>query len=170
MSRVFGLTLATLATASLGYCLYFDYSRRHNVQFRKNLQKQKKRALNKAKAEGELDKTRKMELLKEKLNQSLVEEPLPTSLAEKEQFFMSQVTLGEKLSELPGAEIDAAIYFYKGLAVYPQPTTILEIYQRTVPAHVYELVMMLTAIQPPQSVINILGDSAASIEPEIDEE
>ncbi len=36
-------------------------------------------------------------------------------------------------------EMDAALCFYKALAVYPNPTDILGIYQRSVPEEVYEV-------------------------------
>lgn len=158
--------LIGVSVFSLGYCVYFDYQRRHSASFRKSIYKRKRKAEKAAAKEAEQDKTTKLETLKAKLNASLAADPLPTSLQEKESYFLDQVTTGEKLGAIPGKEIDAAIYFYKGLAVYPNPTSILDIYQRTLPKNIYELVMMLTAIQPPKSVVNILGDSVGSLDAE----
>ncbi|GMG20020.1 unnamed protein product [Ambrosiozyma monospora] len=162
MSRAFSV-IALVSVATLGYCVYFDYQRRHNPEFRKSILRTKRRATKKAKLEAEQDKTKKLEELKEKLNESLIVEPLPTELAEKENFFLNQVTVGEQLAAIPGNEVDAAIHFYKGLAVYPNPQGILDIYQRTISPEVYNLVMMLAAIQVPRNVANILGDSVASL-------
>ncbi|VEU20265.1 DEKNAAC101141 [Brettanomyces naardenensis] len=162
--RSAGYVFIGVTAAALSYCIYFDYERRHNPEFRKRINQSKRKAQKKAAIEAEQDKTKKLEVLKKKLNESLVANPLPTSLQEKESYFLEQVTTGEKLGAIPGKEIDAAIYFYKGLAVYPNPTGILDIYQRTLPPKIYELVMMLTAIQPPKSVVNILGDSVGSLD------
>ncbi|KAG7809235.1 hypothetical protein KL921_003232 [Ogataea angusta] len=164
MSRALGYSVLAVAAAAVGYCVYFDYARRNNPDFRKKIVKNKKRAAKKAKQEAEADKKQKLEALKEKLNQSLADEPLPKDAAEKEKFFMTQVTIGEQMSALEGKDIEAAIHFYKGLAVYPNPTGILDIYQRTIPEHIYELIMMLTAIQPPASVMNVLQDSIPSLD------
>ncbi|KAH3667141.1 hypothetical protein OGAPHI_002790 [Ogataea philodendri] len=164
MSKALGYTFVGAAVATVGYCVYFDYQRRNNPSFRKKIVRNKKRAVEKAKQEAEAEKKNKLEALKEKLNQSLEEEPLPKEPAEKEKFFMTQVAVGEQLSAVEGKDIEAAIHFYKGLAVYPNPTGILDIYQRTIPKHIYELIMMLTAIQPPASVMNVLQDSIPSLD------
>lgn len=166
IARNAGLVFLGVGAAALSYCIYFDYERRHNPEFRKNLNQRKKRAQKKAKASAEKEKTKKLEILKKKLNESLEANPLPTKIQEKEAYFLEQVSTGEKVGAIPGKEIDAAIYFYKGLAVYPNPTGILDIYQRTLPPKIYELVMMLTAIQPPKSVVNILGDPANGLDAE----
>ncbi|KAF6011274.1 hypothetical protein HII13_002631 [Brettanomyces bruxellensis] len=157
-SKIIGWTFVGVAAAALSYCVYFDYERRHNPE----KEKLKRRLRCKLKRR----KTKLFEVLKKKLNESLAASPLPTTLQEKEPYFLEQVSTGEKLGAIPGKEIDAAIYFYKGLAVYPNPTGILDIYQRTLPPQIYELVMKLTAIQPPKSVVNILGDSVGSLDAE----
>ncbi|KAF6012253.1 hypothetical protein HII12_002406 [Brettanomyces bruxellensis] len=165
-SKIIGWTFVGVAAAALSYCVYFDYERRHNPEFRKSINHKKRKAQKKAKMQAEEEKTKLFEVLKKKLNESLAASPLPTTLQEKEPYFLEQVSIGEKLGAIPGKEIDAAIYFYKGLAVYPNPTGILDIYQRTLPPQIYELVMKLTAIQPPKSVVNILGDSVGSLDAE----
>ena len=75
---------------------------------------------------------------------------------------MQQVALGEQLATVPDKKIEAALCFYKALAVYPNPTDILGIYQRSVPEEVYEIVVMMIAVQPPAAVTNILGAGGAA--------
>ncbi|ABN65349.1 predicted protein [Scheffersomyces stipitis CBS 6054] len=158
MNKTFTIS-AVAATALVGYAVWFDYQRRHSADFRKNLKKkavsQKKKS---EKAEAETKKN-KIELLKKALTEDLAANPVPTDLSEKESFFMQQVALGEQLATKEETKIDAAICFYKALAVYPNPTDILGIYQRSVPEDVYELVVMMVAFKPPQSVANIVGDA-----------
>lgn len=156
----FSYILAAAATLSVGYAIYFDYERRNSPEFRRKLKKSKKHH-EKAVIEHEKEvKTVKLEAVKEALIQSMKEGPaIPTDAAEKERFFMTQVTQGEQLSAAPGEELNAAIHFYKALSIYPNPTDILNIYQRSVPAEIYEYIIMLIALQPPQAVANILSES-----------
>lgn len=152
------------AAAAVGYAVYFDYRRRHDANFRRQLKKravdQEKQAL---KLAHEL-KQLKLELVKQALLDDLAANPIPTDLSEKESFFMQQVALGEQLAAKPQLKIDAAICFYKALAVYPNPTDILGIYQRSVPQDVYEIVVMMIAAHPPAAINNILGEQATVVE------
>ncbi|GMM29637.1 Tom20 protein [Martiniozyma asiatica (nom. inval.)] len=167
MANTAAVTFSTIALGALGYCLWFDFKRRNDPEFRRQLKQQVRsaeKAAEKAKEEGN---KQKVAILKQKLTQSLLTEPLPTNPAQVEQFFMEQVGMGEKLAVIVGKEIDAAVHFYKALAIYPNPTSILEIYQKSVTSDIYELIIMLTAILPPASVSSILNGSS---EPAADEQ
>lgn len=153
---------AIAATALVGYAIYFDFNRRNSPEFRKSLKKKSIKHEKLAAKEQEQSKKSKLDDIKKALAKDLAENPIPTDLAEKESFFMQQVALGEQLGALPDKKIEAAICFYKALAVYPNPTDILGIYQRSVPEEVYELVVMLIAVQPPASVTNILGGASTA--------
>lgn len=61
------------------------------------------------------------------------EEGFPTSVEEKEAYFLDQVTMGEQLGTDPSRHIEAALAFYRGLKVYPQPGDLISIYDKTVP-------------------------------------
>lgn len=159
MSKVFTAT-AVAATALVAYAVYFDYNRRTSPAFRKLLKKKAVKQQKAAKKENEESKKSKLDAIRTALAADLEANPIPTNLQQKEEFFMQQVALGEQLATLPNKEIEAALCFYKALAVYPNPTDILGIYQRSVPEHVYEIVVMMIAVQPPAAVTNILGASA----------
>lgn len=156
----FTFFLAAAATLTVGYAVYFDYERRNSPEFRRKLKKSKKHH-EKAVIEQEKElKSAKLDDVKAALIESVKnDEPIPTDAAEKEKFFMTEVTLGEQLSAVPGNELKSAIRFYRALSIYPNPTDILAIYQRSVPAEIYEYIIMMIAIQPPQAVANILSDS-----------
>ncbi|GMM48263.1 Tom20 protein [Pichia kluyveri] len=156
------VTFLSLAAGAVGYCLYFDYQRRNNAEFRKSIYLKKRQAEKEEKLKNEISKKEKTEVLKKKLVESLLSEPLSTS--NKEQTFIEEVTLAEKLSAIVGKEIDAAIRFYRALSVYPDPTAILDIYQKSVPAEIYELIMLLTAIYPPANITSLLNESTASVQ------
>lgn len=157
---IFALT-GVVATAVVGYAVWFDYKRRSSPEFRKQLKKRSQDQQKQAdKLAHELKKL-KLELVKKALLEDLAANPVPTELSEKEQFFMQQVALGEQLATKPALKVDAAICFYKALSVYPNPTDILGIYQRSVPEDVYEIIVMMIAAHPPAAINNILGSEAA---------
>ena len=144
-----GLTITAIAAAAIaGYAVYFDYQRRNSADFRKSL---KKREV----------KQKKLKAVKKALLEDLAQYPIPTDLTEREAFFMEQVAVGEQKAKVDA--IEAAICFYKALAVYPNPTDILGIYQKTVPEEVYELVVMMIAVYPPASVSSILNKGAPTV-------
>lgn len=152
------LTFAAVAAAGvLAYTVYFDYSRRNSADFRRQLKKrsvhQKKQA---AKAQEE-ERKNKMLAVKKALAEDLEANPIPTDLTKKEEFFMEQVATGEQLANNPDTKVEAALRFYKALAVYPNPTDIMGIYQKTVPEDVYELLVMMIAFQPPATITHIIG-------------
>lgn len=155
------LTFVSVAAAGvLAYAVYFDYNRRTSPEFRKQLKKrQAKQQKQAAKAQEESRKS-KLLAVKKALADDLAANPIPTDLAKKEEFFMEQVATGEQLSNNPDTKIDAALRFYKALAVYPNPTDIMGIYQKTVPEDVYELLVMMIAFQPPATITNIIGGAA----------
>lgn len=155
------LTFVSVAAAGvLAYAAYFDYNRRTSPAFRKQLKKrQAKQQKQAALAQEELRKS-KMLAVKKALAEDLAQNPIPTDLAKKEEFFMEQVATGEQLANNPDTKIDAALRFYKALAVYPNPTDIMGIYQKTVPEDVYELLVMMIAFQPPATITNIIGGAA----------
>lgn len=157
-----GLTITAIATAAIaGYAVYFDYQRRNSADFRKSLKKREvKQKKLKAKKEAE-SKQNKLEAVKKALLEDLAQNPIPTDLTEREAFFMEQVAVGEQKAKVDA--IEAAICFYKALAVYPNPTDILGIYQKTVPEEVYELVVMMIAVYPPASVSSILNKGAPTV-------
>ncbi|ESK86814.1 mitochondrial import receptor subunit tom20 [Moniliophthora roreri MCA 2997] len=143
------LTIAgvTLLTGFVAYALYFDYKRRNNVEFRKNLRKQKKR-VDKSIASSQASEAAASAVSQAELRQALEQvkkEPVPASPDQKEAYFMSQVGAGEQLSlQGPDFHLPAAMSFYRALRVYPSPVELMVIYQKTVPEPIFKLVIELT--------------------------
>lgn len=158
MSKALTFT-AVAAAAFVGYAVYFDYNRRNSSEFRKALKAKNLKHKKQEEKAKVASKRNKVDEVKQALAQ-LDELLLPTDLSEKESYFMQQVSLGEQLANDPSQKIEAALCFYKALAVYPNPTDILGIYQRTIPEDVYELIVMMIAVKPPASVASVIGESA----------
>lgn len=162
----FTAAFATVGAVALGYAVYFDFQRRNNADFRKQLRKQNEDHQKEKNAASTKAKTAQVEIIQKVLMASLAEEPIPTEAAQKEDYFMKQVTTAEQLAGIPGQEIQAALHFYRALAVYPNPTDILNVYQNSVPKHIYEYVIMMMALQPPLSIASFLGDQELAEEAE----
>lgn len=152
------LTIASVVAAgAVAYAVYFDYNRRNSPEFRKQLRKRQQKEQKQAQKAQEADKKSKMLAVKKALTEDLAQNPLPTDLSKKEEFFLENVALGEQLANDPLSKIEAALKFYKALAVYPNPTDIMGIYHKTLPEDVYELLVMMIALQPPATITNIIG-------------
>ncbi|KAG1459345.1 hypothetical protein G6F56_006182 [Rhizopus delemar] len=91
------ITTGSIVTAGLGYILYFDYKRRNDPTFRKQLKKERKQAAKASKKAEEKPKESRLQFF-EKVIVECAKETYPTSPEEKEKYFMEQVTAGETLA------------------------------------------------------------------------
>lgn len=146
-------TILTVASVAVGgivaYAVYFDYKRRTDANFRKQLRKEKKRVKQtqppsesggQPSTEGGVNANDLRSAL-----ESVRNEEVPPGPEEKEQYFMSQVGMGEQLcAQGPAFHLPAAMCFYRALRVYPSPVELVVIYEKTVPPPVFQLVMELT--------------------------
>lgn len=162
ISQILAIAGVATAVSLTGYALYFDYQRRNNPKFRRKLrnrlkEQKKQEALAKDKAKKE-----KLEKVKQFLQNELEKNPIPSDPTQMESVFASNVELGERLSMVAGNEMEAAAKFYKALAVYPRPTDLLGIYQRTIPGNIYELVVLMIAVMPPTNLNSLFTGGAPS--------
>jgi len=81
----------------LAYAVYFDYKRRNDPQFRKQLKKESKRQARAAKEEAEAHTVRHREAIRAAVEEAK-EEGFPTDVEEREAYFMQEVARGEGLS------------------------------------------------------------------------
>ncbi|EAU84415.2 hypothetical protein CC1G_01411 [Coprinopsis cinerea okayama7 len=146
-SRSTVLTVAAVvATGVLAYAVYFDYKRRNDPDFRKKLKKEKKR-VNKSLAASQQAEAAASAvspaMLREALEALRSEPPVP--LEDRENYFMAQVSMGEQLAtQGPTFHLPAAIAFFRALRIYPAPAELIGIYEKTVPAPVFKLVLEMT--------------------------
>ncbi|KAF3767763.1 protein import receptor MAS20, partial [Cryphonectria parasitica EP155] len=137
-------TAAAVATGLLAYAVYFDHARRSKPEFRRQLRRNDRRQARQAKVEAEVENLHQREAIKQAVDEAK-EEGFPTSVEEKEAYFLDQVTMGEQLGSDPSRAIDAALAFYKGLKVYPQPGDLIGIYDKTVPKPILDLLAEMIA-------------------------
>ncbi|KAJ1820761.1 mitochondrial import receptor subunit tom20 [Coemansia sp. RSA 2675] len=138
-------TAVTAAVAGLSYIAYFDYKRRNDRQFRRKLQRNRKKAEKTAQKVSTLSLDDINDQALELLN-IVTKEKLPETPEEKEQFFLAQVSRGETLCGAgPAGYTEAACRFYQALMVYPNPVELVMIYQKTTPDEVFKLVMAMMA-------------------------
>ncbi|RPA88036.1 protein import receptor MAS20 [Ascobolus immersus RN42] len=140
--------------------VYFDYKRRHDVEFRKALKKEKKRAAKAEKEQAQAGMAAQKARIRELVDEAKAE-GFPSDVEERETFFMNEVARGEGLCqegmEVPEGQekvVDAALCFYKALKVYPQPKDLISIYDKTVPKPVLDILAEMIA---KDSSINLDG-------------
>ncbi|KAJ2930564.1 hypothetical protein H1R20_g6531, partial [Candolleomyces eurysporus] len=137
---------AVVATGVVAYAVYFDYKRRNDADFRRKLRKEKKR-VNKSVQQSKLAEEKSTAVDPEELRQALQaikNEPM-VPIEEREQYFMSQIALGEQMAaQGPTFYLPAAIAFFRALRIYPAPAELIGIYQSTVSPPVFKLVIEMT--------------------------
>ncbi|CCK68567.1 TOM complex receptor protein TOM20 KNAG_0B01200 [Huiozyma naganishii CBS 8797] len=156
MPRSVSLTGAVATLSMLAYAAYFDYQRRTNPNFRKQLTKRAKLQEKQKKQDEEDQKKAKITDLTLFLTNQIAKDPIPTDPAVRESTFTSSVEQGEALTNVPDKEKEAAFKFYKALTVYPNPADLLGIYQRTIPEAVYENIILMVAVLPPANMSTFL--------------
>ncbi|CAB4252069.1 similar to Saccharomyces cerevisiae YGR082W TOM20 Component of the TOM (translocase of outer membrane) complex responsible for recognition and initial import steps for all mitochondrially directed proteins [Maudiozyma barnettii] len=176
-SNVFSSALAITGIATVvsvaGYAFYFDYQRRNNTDFRKSLKKKLRKQKKEEENQKEEAKQTKLQDIREFLKSELAKNPIPTDPTQIQNVFSNNVELGEHLSMTPGNELEAAAKFYKALAVYPKPTDLLGIYQRTIPENIYEIIVLMIAVMPPTNITDFISgglDGADALGIDEDEE
>jgi mitochondrial import receptor subunit TOM20 len=144
---------------TIAYAVYFDYRRRNDPDFRKSLKRESRRQARLQKEEAEVEGQRQKETIKAAVREAL-EEGFPTDLEEREAFFMQQIATGEQMAAegkssilvvvtrltIVGSDpVGAALCFYKGLKVYPEPTSLISIYDNTVSKDVLEILAVMVS-------------------------
>ncbi|KAL5530712.1 TOM20 [Sanghuangporus sanghuang] len=164
----------TVLGGIVAYAAYFDYKRRSDPSFRRKIRTQKKK-VDKAVAEDKEKETAKAndalniprELLSA-IHEKSNEESPPTNPEERHNFFVNVVGTAERLAaEGPQNYLEAAIYFYQALRVYPSPMELILIYQKTVPEPCLAIVMELYNMDV--STSSEMGGSGMNIGIDIDE-
>ncbi|KAG0652761.1 Translocase of outer membrane 20 kDa subunit [Hyphodiscus hymeniophilus] len=159
-STIVAATVGTIATGFVAYAVYFDHKRRTDPTFRKQLKKESKRQARAAKEEAEAHTIRQRQAISAAVEEAK-EEGFPTDVEEKEAYFMQEVARGESLSgegvhstqtkyyrsdTSSGTDnVEAALCFYKALKVYPQPSDLISIYDKTVPKPVLDILAEMIA-------------------------
>lgn len=158
-TRVLAISGIATALSVTGYAIYFDYQRRNNPDFRRGLKRKVKKQRKQEQLEKEQAKQSRLQEIKDFLKEELSTNPIPSDPTQIESVFAANVELGERLSMAPGNEMEAAAKFYKALTVYPKPTDLLGIYQRTISENIYELIVLMIAVLPPTNITDFISGS-----------
>ncbi|KAL8707043.1 MAG: hypothetical protein Q9225_007856 [Loekoesia sp. 1 TL-2023] len=152
--------VGALATGFVAYAVYFDHKRRTDPEFRKALKRESRRIAKAAKEEAEAQGAQQRQAIRQAVSEAQ-EEGFPTSVEEKEAFFMSMVGQGEALCQGESTQIEAALSFYKALKVYPQPGDLITIYDKTVPKPVLDILAEMVAFDGSMPIGNFGGGSGS---------
>jgi mitochondrial import receptor subunit TOM20 len=141
------------------YAFYFDYKRRTDSDFRRAIKRDARRQARMAKEAKEVEGKQHQEAIKQAVEEAQ-KEGFPTDIEEREAYFMQQVSMGESEQSMalhspmhmfltyivPGTDpVGAALSFYRALCVYPEPKTLISIYENTVSKEVLEILAAMCA-------------------------
>ncbi|OCL13849.1 protein import receptor MAS20 [Glonium stellatum] len=132
-------------TGVLAYVVYFDYRRRTDPEFRKMLKRESKKQARAAKEEAEAQGAQQKKAIREAVDKAN-EDGFPRDPEEVEAYFMQEVARGEGLCQEGADTIEAALCFYRALKVYPQPRELINIYDKTVPKPVLDVLAEMIAV------------------------
>ena len=82
----------------IAYAVYFDHKRRTDPEFRKALKRESKKEARAAKEQAEAQGAQQKQAIRDALEQAK-EDGFPTSIEEKEAYFMQEVGSGESLCQ-----------------------------------------------------------------------
>ncbi|CBX93936.1 hypothetical protein LEMA_P036100.1 [Plenodomus lingam JN3] len=148
------IVAGTAATGFLAYAVYFDHKRRNDPEFRKQLKRESKRTQRAAKEEAEHQGAEQKKAIREAVERAN-EEGFPNDPEEVEAYFMQEVAKGEgmvqkgtnRLFAQAGEDnVEAALCFYRALKVYPNPRELINIYDKTVPKPVLDILAEMIAV------------------------
>ncbi|KAF2855762.1 protein import receptor MAS20 [Plenodomus tracheiphilus IPT5] len=140
------IVAGTAATGFLAYAVYFDHKRRNDPEFRKQLKRESKRTQRAAKEEAEHQGAEQKKAIRDAVERAN-EEGFPKDPEEVEAYFMQEVAQGEGMVQKAGADnVEAALCFYRALKVYPNPRELINIYDKTVPKPVLDILAEMIAV------------------------
>lgn len=132
------------------------------------MKKSAKKHAKQQEAAAEADKNELKSKVRQILQDSLANDPIPESLQDREKFFVDEVAKADELLTKPGDEneIFAALSFYRALRVYPSPVDLLNIYDKSLKAPVLEVLRTMIVIEPPPAIADIMGEVASGAQTE----
>lgn len=139
------IVAGTAATGFLAYAVYFDHKRRNDPEFRKQLKRESKRTQRAAKEEAEHQGAEQKKAIREAVERAN-EEGFPNDPEEVEAYFMQEVAKGEGMVQKGEDNVEAALCFYRALKVYPNPRELINIYDKTVPKPVLDILAEMIAV------------------------
>ncbi|KAF1817177.1 protein import receptor MAS20 [Eremomyces bilateralis CBS 781.70] len=161
-SAVVALTVGTAVSGLVLYAAYFDHKRRSDPEFRKQLKRQAKNQERAAKEQAEVEEQSRRRMIKAAVALAKEEGFPRADPDEMEKYFMEEIQKGEIMSKDGRDPIEPALCFYKALKVYPRTTDLIDIYNKTVPKHILDVLALMIAEDSDLSLSNedLLRDPA----------
>ncbi|PGH14525.1 hypothetical protein AJ79_03018 [Helicocarpus griseus UAMH5409] len=160
-TTIVAASAGTILTGFLAYAIYFDYKRRADPEFRRNLKRDNRRLARAVREETEAQGARQIAEIKQTVDEAK-EEGFPADPEAKEAYFMGQIAQGEQLAANGSLNLEAALCFYRALKVYPQPKDLIAIYDSTVPKDVLEILAEMVGYDTTLQLGSFTGGGGSS--------
>ncbi|KAE9965305.1 hypothetical protein BLS_007726 [Venturia inaequalis] len=166
-STIITATIGGALTIVLGYAIYFDHKRRTDAEFRKTLKKESRKIEKAAKEEKEMEGRRRRTEIRAAVDR-VNAEGVPKDAEEVEGYFMEEVAEGERLCQDESSSLEAALCFFRALKVYPNAEELFQIYDKTVPKPILDILAEMIAYDPAMGLKGAAKKSPAAAEFEDD--
>ncbi|KAH8728771.1 mitochondrial outer membrane translocase complex, subunit Tom20 domain-containing protein [Phaeosphaeriaceae sp. PMI808] len=144
-STIAAISVGTVVTGFLAYAVYFDHRRRNDPEFRRQLKRESKRTQRAAKEQEEAHGQVQKKVIREAVERAN-EEGFPKDPEDVEPYFMQEVAQGEAMVQKGADNVEAALCFYRALKVYPAPRDLINVYDKTVPKPVLDILAEMIAV------------------------
>jgi import receptor subunit TOM20 len=156
-------SLATLGAGIAVYLAWFDYRRRNDIDFRRELRRGERRHQRVLREETEREKTEERDQIR-RMVLELDTTQLPVDLQSRQDVMLAEIEAGQKLLDTGGDEKEAAFHFYKALMVAADKTSICSVYDEQLPKPILNLLSIMIAANPKFSTEQLgLGSGASSV-------
>ncbi|OAA68389.1 mitochondrial import receptor subunit [Niveomyces insectorum RCEF 264] len=159
-------SVAAVATGLVAYALYFDHRRRTQPGFRRQLRRNERLQARAEKEQAQQETVKQREVIKLAVDLAKAE-GFPSSVEEKEAFFLDQVSKGEALASDATKGIESALHFYKALKVYPTPGDLIRIYDQTVSKSILDVLAEMIAVDSELNIRDIETPNPADLFPPV---
>lgn len=159
MPSTSAITTGAVLLGAASYLFYFDYQRRHSPEFRRSLRQKSKKYSQEKEASVKAFQRQQRAEIENRIDKANKESPIPADVKEREAFFMAEIQQADQFVN-SGQYVDAALSFYRALVAYPEPMSLLGMYEKSIQQkEVMELVRTMIVLRPPTEVANFIKRS-----------
>ncbi|RKF56819.1 Mitochondrial import receptor subunit tom20 [Golovinomyces cichoracearum] len=150
-STIVTASLGTIVTGLLAYAAYFDYRRRNDPEFRRQIRRNTKKQAKALKEDAESQVARQRQAIQAAV-ETANREGYPTDGREMEAYFLEEVARGEGFGSTGTENFASALSFFKAMKVYPSPQELISVYDKSLPKAVLDILAEMIAADPSLNV------------------
>jgi hypothetical protein len=141
------LLTASVATVGAGIAVYlawFDYHRRHDSDYRREIRRAERHHERVLRDEAERSQREDRDAIR-RIVQAIGREPMPMTTAERQEYMLAQLEEGQRCIDAGVDEKKAASHFYRALIVAQDKGSIATVYDEQLPKSILNILSIMIA-------------------------